>query len=114
MAETILSPPVGVLVVLVIARSGRTLVELVLAELQSLVGFGSPSSGWRAVAPAAPPGKLLPVQAWLVADPATVAVVMMVSVGSEAPALRPAAFGWSQVTVLPETEQVQPVPDSLT
>ena len=81
--ETILSPPVGVDVTFVIARSGRVDVELLLTETQSLPAFGSPSTGGDAVEPpAAPAGTVEPVHAVLVAAPAVVAVLRITRSGS--------------------------------
>jgi len=62
-----------VLVVLAIARSGRMVVEVLLAEAQSLPGLASPSTGGKATAAPALAGSEPPVQAWLLTVPATVA-----------------------------------------
>ena len=90
------------------------MVELALTLAQSLPGLGSPSAGGRAMPPPPPPptsaGSELPVQASLLAAPATVAVVVISSVGSDAPTARPAGLGWSQTTLAAASTQTQPLP----
>ncbi len=112
-AETFLSPPTGVVVTTLTTSRSALSVPAASAEdrvAQSFVGLGSPRTGGLGVAPE-PVGTEPPVQAVLIAVPAPLAVELMVSVGSDAKTGRPPAFEWSQMTVVPSSEQVQPVPE---
>jgi hypothetical protein len=116
-ADTRLSPPVGVLVVtLSTCRSAlpplTTAMEVAVA--QSLAGLGSPASGGDAVTPVTPEGMELPVQAVLTRLPVLVAVVVISRLGKLAPTARLDELAWSQTTVLPVAEHDQPVPDAPT
>ena len=112
-AETFLSPPTGVVVTtLTTSRSALSVPAASVAErvAQSFVGLGSPRDGGLGVAPE-PVGTEPPVQAVLVAVPAPFAVELMVSGGSAAKTGRPPVLEWSQMTVVPSSEQVHPVPE---
>ena len=112
-AETFLSPPAGVVVTTLTTRRSALSVPVASGDervAQSLVGLGSSAAGGLGVAPE-PVGTELPVQAVLVAVPAPLAVELMVSVGSEPKTGRPSTLVWSQMTVEPSSEQVQPEPE---
>ena len=113
--ETILSPPVGVEVCLLIARSGRTTVDDTPALTQLLLEFGSPSSGTRPVIPsaAAPAGSVPLTQASLVTVPLAVARVVMVRRRNN-PGSVLVVFAASQMTKSPFCVQLQPVPETPT
>ncbi|MDH4392255.1 MAG: hypothetical protein QE285_12645 [Aquabacterium sp.] len=111
---TVLSPPVGVLVVLVMPRSGRMVVDVDVTVAQSLPGLASPCAGGLAW-PAGPPAGIdPPVQAWLRAAPATVAVVVMRKAGSGAFTARVLALGCSHTTAALTSAHDQPLPVALT
>ena len=95
---------------LLIARSGRVVVDVALTVTQSLLAFGSPSSGGLAW-PAAPrPGNEAPVHAWLLTGPAAVAWVIRVRVGRAEPTASPPVLGCSQTRLGLLKTQTQPVP----
>ena len=97
-----------VVALLLMLRSGVTVVELLPALAQSLPGLGSVSSGGKAVVPAtAPAGTELPVQALLIRLPATPALVVSNRSGKAAPTAKPPGLVLSQTTVLPLTLQLQ-------
>ena len=104
----------GVLVVLVMARSGCTVVALWPMLRQSLLVLGSPSNGGNARPGLAPAGTLLPTHMVLRTVPATSARVTTVTRRNWSMS-RPAALGCSHTTTgaaLPS--QVQPAPEKLT
>ena len=81
---------------------------------QSLPGLGSPCSGGLAWLGAPSAGTELPVQASLLAAPATVALVVISKVGSAAFTARPPLLGCSQTTTPVASAQTQPEPLALT